>query len=194
MIHGGHVDFYQLPLGTSIPIDQASLPANKHVTTVARSNGRGHQFALGTLDGQIIPVEIGLSPKFENDQRTIAPTLTVGEPVEADPTRRAIVHLAYQEMENGFATAIVNQQGELWLTKMEEPEGLMLIDEPVQTQVKVTTLPLQKTSTLLFDGLGESLFIGNHEGQFAIGTYKILKNLNCCIPIPLPNGMIQLRP
>ena len=81
-------------------------------------------------------------------------------PFEADPTKGEIVHLAYQETENGVATAIVNQDGNLWLTKMEEPEGLMLVNEPMLTQVKVATPPIQLNSTLLFDSLGESLFIG----------------------------------
>ena len=167
VIHRGHVNFYQLPSGSSIPVEQASLPSSKQVTAVARSNSRGHQFALGTLDGRIIPVEIELSPKFENDRRTIVPTLSVGDSFEADPTQGEIVHLAYQETENGVATAIVNQNGDLWLTKMEEPEGLMLVDEPVLTQVKISTHPIQQNSTLLFDGLGESLFIGGKDGQLA---------------------------
>ena len=167
VIHRGQVNFYQLPSGISIPVDQASLPASKQVTAVARSNGRGHLYALGTHDGQIIPVEIELKPRFEDDRRTIVPTLSVGEPLAADPSKGAIVHLAYQETENGVAIAIVNQLGELWVTKREEPEGLMLVDEPVLTQVKVATPSIQQNSTLLFDGLGESLLIGNKDGQFA---------------------------
>ena len=167
VIHRGQVNFYQLPSGTSIPVDQASLPASRQVTAVARSNSRGHHYALGTLDGQIIPVEISLKPVFDNDRRTIVPSLSVGEPLDADPTKGAVVHLAYQETENGVAIALVNQQGELWVTKMEEPEGLMLVDEPVQTQVKVPTPPIQQNSILLFDGLGESLLIGNQDGQLA---------------------------
>ena len=167
VIHRGHVNFYQLPSGTSISVDQASLPASQQVTAVARSNSRGHQYALGTLDGQIIPVEIELKPTFENDRRTIVPTLSVGDSLEADPTQGEIVHLAYQESENGVATAIVNQHGDLWVTKIEEPEGLMLVDEPVLSQVKLATPPIQQNAILLFDGLGESLFIGNKNGQLA---------------------------
>ena len=167
VIHRGRVNFYQLPSGTSIPVDQASLPASKQVTAVARSNSRGHQYALGTLDGQIIPVEVALKPAFEDDRRTIVPTLSVGDSFEADPTQGAIVHLAYQETENGVATAIVNQDGDLWLTKIEEPEGLMLVDEPVLTQVKLATHPIEQNAALLFDDLGESLFIGHKDGQLA---------------------------
>ena len=167
VIDRGRVDFYQLPSGATLRVEPASLPESQHVTAVARSNGRGHQFALGTLDGLVVPVEISLKPVFENDRRTIVPTLSVREPFPADPTKGAIRDLAYQETENGFATAIVNQRGELWVTKMEEPDGLSLIDEPVLSQVKVTTLPIQQNVILIFDGLGESLLIGTEEGQLA---------------------------
>ena len=161
VIHGGRVEFYQLPSGTPIPVAQGALPSSDQVTAVARSNGRGHRFAFGTRDGQVMPVDIELRPKFDNGRRTIIPTLSVGESMQADPLQGEIMHLAYQETEEGVATAVVNAHGDLWVTKMEEAEGLMLVDEPVLTQSKLATYPIQRVSTLLIDGLGESLFVAD---------------------------------
>ena len=165
VLHHGQVDFFRLPMGGTIPIQGPTVPFNDHLTTVARSKGRGHQFAFGTGDGRAIPIEIELKPTFENDQRTIEPSLQIGDLFEIDPTHSAVVFLAYQVIESGMVTASVNQAGELWLTKVEEGNGLTLVDEPIVTQSKLVPNSPEPVTGLLLDDLGETLLVATLDGQ-----------------------------
>ena len=164
-IRRGQVGFYRISDGKPISYDVPDGLQNLHVVSVSRSHGRGHHFALGTEDGHMIPVDIELTPTFQNDVRTIVPSVRLGESVLVDPTHVGIARLAYQETDDGMVALMLNQSGELWLTKSGEGEGLMLSDEPVMTQTMIATYPLDQVSTLLLDSLGETLMIGTTDGR-----------------------------
>ena len=111
VLHQGKVDFFSLASGDSIQIPGSHSPYPDYMTAVARSKGRGHQFVFGTSDGSAIPVEIELKPTFEDDQRTIIPSLHIGDSFEVDPTQSGVLHLAYQVTESGLVTASINHAG-----------------------------------------------------------------------------------
>jgi phosphate transport system permease protein len=165
VLHQGKVDFFSLASGKSIPIQGPSLPFREHMTAVARSKGRGHQFAFGTGDGRAIPIEIELKPTFEHDQRTIIPSLHIGDAFEVDPTRSGVLHLGYQVTESGMVAASINHTGELWVTKVEEGDGLTLVDEPSVTQSQLVPSPPEPVTGLLLDDLGETLLVATVDGQ-----------------------------
>lgn len=165
LIHKGQVGFYQIPDGKPIPYDLPENPITQHVVSVARSQGRGHHFALGTSDGHMVPVDIELTPTFQNDIRTIVPSVTIGDPILIDPTGSGIAHLAYQETDEGMTVIALSQSGELWLTKSGESEGLMFSDEPVMAQTMVAKYPVEALTALLIDSLGETLMLGVNDGR-----------------------------
>ena len=165
LIYEDQITFYSVPDGTSISYESSGEPLDDHVAAVARSQGRGHDFAFGTNDGQIIPIKIELTPTFQNDVRTIVPSLRFGDPIVVDPSKSSINRLAYQRMEEGHAVVTLNQAGEIWLTKSEESEGLMLSDEPVMTQTLITTYSSEKVTSLILDSLGETLLFGTNDGR-----------------------------
>ena len=142
---------------------KASLSGN--LTAVARSKGFSHEFALGYEDGQVIPLEIALEPTFEKGIRTINPSFRIGDALDADPTHSGVRHLAFQVMESGIVAALVNQAGELWLTKVEEAEGLMMEDDPVTTQTKLLPKITDPVAALLLDNRGETLLLATDDGQ-----------------------------
>ncbi|MGB0911611.1 MAG: ABC transporter permease, partial [Nitrospirales bacterium] len=165
LIQNGRVRFYQVPNGSPIALEEDLNFSSHHVMVVARSHGRGHHFAFGTDDGHIVPVDIELTPTFQNDIRTVIPTLTKGEPVLVDPTQTGIARLAYQETDEGMAVVVLTQSGELWLTKSGEMEGLMLSDEPVLIQNLISKYPVDGATALLLDSLGETVMLGAKDGQ-----------------------------
>ncbi|UCE64564.1 MAG: hypothetical protein JSU59_05365, partial [Nitrospirota bacterium] len=79
VVERGQVNFFSLPGGTPIPVQGTTVSTREQVTSVARSKGRGHDFALGSEDGRAIPIEIEFTPSFENGQRTIIPSLQIGD-------------------------------------------------------------------------------------------------------------------
>ena len=165
VIERGQVNFFSLPGGTPIPVQGTTLPTGEQVTTVARSKGRGHEFALGSEDGRAIPFGIKFTPSFENGKRTIIPSLQIGDEIEVDPTHSRILHLAYQVTEYGMITASVNQAGDLWVTKTEESEDLMLDDEPIRTQNQLVPKPEERIAALLIDDLGETILVATVKGK-----------------------------
>ncbi len=165
LVEKGQVSFYEIPDGQAISYDVSETNLPQNVVAIARSHGRGHHFVFGTDDGFVVPVDIELTPTFENDNRTIVPTLTTGNPVFVDPTKSGIARLAYQETDEGMAVVVLSQTGELWLTKSGEGEGLMLSDEPVVTQTWIARYPVEEVTTLLLDSLGETLMVGANDGR-----------------------------
>ncbi len=166
VIHPGQVDFFSLPSGLPIPMEGLRTSVNGPLTAVARSKGFGHEFALGYEDGRITPIEILFDPKFENGKRTIIPSLRVGDSLKkAGPPHSSVRHLAYQVMESGIVMASINQAGELWLTKVEEGEGLMMEDEPVTTQTLLIPKLTESVTSMLLDNRGETLLVATLDGQ-----------------------------
>ena len=176
VIEQGQIKFFSLPDGTSIPVPGTHLSLADQVTSIARSKGRGHEFALGTEDGRGIPIEVKFKPTFEKGQRTIIPGLEIGQPFDVDPTHARVRILAYQVTESGMMTASVNQAGELWLTKIEEGEGLMMNDEPVVTQNQLVLNSEEPVRGLLIDELGENLLVATFHGKLLHWNVEDLEN------------------
>ncbi len=165
LIHKGEIKFYTIPGGEPIPYTSTEDGSSYDVVAVERSHGRGHHFALGTQNGYIVPIDVELTPTFQDGIRTVIPTLRKSEPLLVDPTHTGITRLAYQETEEGMATVVLSNSGELWLTKSAEGEGLMFSDEPTVTQTMLAKYPANEVSTLLIDSLGETLMLGTKDGR-----------------------------
>lgn len=161
----GQVKFYGLSAGNEIPVDGTIQVQAEQITAVAHAQGRGHQFALGTKNGSVIPMDIELTPEFGTGSRQIVPTVNVGEPIEVDPSHSPILRFSYQRWEEGTVIAALTTVGTLWVAKTEEPEGLTLADEPVLTQVQLDLPSTEPLTVLLLDGLGEHLFAGTPSGN-----------------------------
>ena len=165
VIEGEQVKFFSLPEGLPIPIQEGSRDEGDHIKQVARSMGRGHDFAFGTQDGRIIPFDIAFRSKFQNQKRTIIPSFDMGEALDIDPTHSTLQHLAYQVTENGLITASINENGQLWVTKFEEGEGLMDDGELVATQNLLAPKVTGPVSAMILDTQGERLVLGTLDGQ-----------------------------
>ncbi len=161
----GQVKFYALPAGNEIPVDYSFQDQEEQITAVARAIGWGHQFALGTKSGYVIPMDIELNPEFGTGSRQIVPTVNVGEPIEVDPTHSPILRFSYQRWEEGTVIAAITIVGTLWVMKVEESEGLVLSDEPVVTRVQLDPPSTEPLTVLLLDRVGEHLFAGTSSGK-----------------------------
>jgi len=158
------VAFFALPAGTVMKVE--SVPTfTKNVTTLGRSNGRGHYFGLGTTGGQVIPLKISMRPSFEDGVRSIIPSYSAGAPILADPSQTGVKLLAYQEGERGTLMAVLSHEGKLWVTKVLEPDEFALMDESVTVQLEVTEKPQIPLTTLVLNRSGRTLLAGTANGK-----------------------------
>ena len=140
------------------------LTAAGSVTAVARALGKDHRLALGTNNGQVVPVSVEFVQEFNGETRSIAPSVTTGEPVTVDPARRPISNLAYQITESGTRIAAVSEDQYLWLVgsrTVSRPDGTADVSV---TRTELTTHISGRITALTVDGRGDTLYVGTDEG------------------------------
>lgn len=141
----------------------------QHVTAAYR-DGLHHTIAVGTSNGQIIPLTITFSTTLQDGKRTIAPKVSEGEPIQIDPQGRALSALVYRE-EDGRATAAAVVAGSRSLLLLAQREKTSTLFGPAGADeyradlapdlpADVTALALDKYQTNLLAGTtgGELLY------------------------------------
>ncbi|MBH0176463.1 MAG: hypothetical protein HP491_01010, partial [Nitrospira sp.] len=119
LLSGGaqrHVRFFNAQSGAPIAVELPAGLADVNVVSIARAAGSGNRFAFATSDGRLIPVTIEFTSSFDQGERRVTPTITLGSPMQASPATERILRLAYQPTDHGLLTAALTDQGHLWYT------------------------------------------------------------------------------
>jgi phosphate transport system permease protein len=167
VLRGGSLEFVFLagttPTTPQIP-PREMLPDGS-VTAVARALGKGHSLAMGTEDGRVIPVAIEFTQDFQGNERSIAPSVTVGTSMVAAPTPQPITKMAYQSTDSDVRVAALLQDQHLWLTtsrSVSRPDGTA---EASITQVDLTPNIPGRVTAITLAGRAELLAVGTEEGK-----------------------------
>ena len=149
------VRFFSARSGAPIDLELPSGLAGMSVTSIARAAGTGNRFAFGTNDGRIIPVTIEFTAGFDEGERRITPTISLGSPVQVPPANEHILRLAYQPTDQGQLVAALTDQGRLWYVAASSATSAVALtdhgDEPV--------------TSFIFDSRGETLSVGTASGK-----------------------------
>ena len=167
VLRGGTLEFVALGEGRSTT---ATVPPQRvlhdgSITALARALGKGHNLAMGTVDGLVIPVTIEFTQDFQGNERVIAPVAKVGTPIVAASTTQPIVKLAYQNTESEVRVASVLQDQHLWLVtsrSRSRPDGT--VDAAV-TQADLTGSITGRVTALTLASRAELLAVGTEEGR-----------------------------
>jgi len=135
------------------------------VTALARAFGKGHNLAMGTADGHVIPVVVEFTQDFKGSERSIDPSVTRGTPVVASPTPQPIDNLAYQSTESEMRFAALLRDQHLWLNTvrtLSRPDGTT---EALTTQVDLTAQIPSRVTALTFTSRTDVLVVGTEDGK-----------------------------
>lgn len=166
VLRGNRLEFTSIDksssAASSIP-SQILLPDHS-VTAGVRALSKGHHLVMGTEDGRVVPVTITFNQEFINDDRTISPSVVVGEPILVGPTRHAVTRIAYQRTEAGDRIAALLNDRELWLTTTRtksRPDGT---EEVSIIQADLTRHIPQRITALTLGGQADLLAVGTVDG------------------------------
>jgi phosphate transport system permease protein len=167
VLRGDVLDFVFLGESTSAVsrIPAQGLLTNGSVTALARAFGKGHFLAMGTDDGRVIPVTIDFSQDFQGNERSIAPSVTVGTPMRIAPSSQPITRLAYQLGDSEVRYAALLQDQHLWLNTVRtvsRPDGTV---SSSTAQVDLTPDVSGRVTALALASRAELLAVGTEEGK-----------------------------
>ncbi len=165
-LRGDSLEFIFLGEATSSTskIPSRDLLPDGAVTALARTLGKGHDLALGTADGRVIPVTIDFVQDFQGDERSISPSVTVGAPIAAAPAAQPITKMAYQRTESGGRIAALLGDEHFWLTTSESrsrPDGTV---DASRVQTDLTSFIPGRITALTLGSRAEILAVGTAEG------------------------------
>jgi phosphate transport system permease protein len=171
------ITFFSLPSGKPVELAVPASLGGFDITALARARSKGARFGLGTKDGRVIPLSIEFTANFDRGTRTITPSVTAGDPIQAVPTKDKIVRLAYQRTDFGTAVAALTEAGRLWYTTMT----------PTVTSTEITSQVAGPITALVLDGRGETLSIGTAGGNLyhldvREGTHPVLVETSTATP------------
>lgn len=167
VLRGDSLEFVFLGEATSAisRIPSRRLMPEGSVTALARAFGKGHNLAMGTEDGHVIPVAIEFTQDFQGNERSIASSVTLGTPIVAAPTPQPIAKLAYQNTESEVRIAALLQDQQLWLTTsrtVSRPDGTTAAST---TQVDLTPSIPGRVTALTLASRAELLAVGTEDGK-----------------------------
>jgi phosphate transport system permease protein len=167
VLRGDSLEFVFLEEGKSAvsKVPSRGLLPDGSVTALARALGKGHQLAMGTEDGRVIPVTIEFTQDFQGNERSIAQSVTVGTPMVAASTPQPITKMAYQSTDSDVRVAALLQDQHLWLTTSRtasRPDGTAAASI---TQVDLTPNIPGRVTAITLAGRAELLAVGTEEGK-----------------------------
>lgn len=167
VLRGDRLEFVFLGETTSsiAKIPSRGLLPDGSVTALARALGKGHNLVLGTGDGRAIPIMIEFTQDFHDTERSIVPSVKVGDPIPAAPAPQSITKLAYQVTDSEVRVAALLQNQHLWLTTsrtVSRPDGTTSAST---TQVNLTSSIPDYVTALTLAGRAELLAVGTEEGK-----------------------------
>jgi phosphate transport system permease protein len=160
----GRLQFTALKSGTA----PAAVPVpgleGARITAVAPF-GKS-QYALGTSDGRLIPLEMTFDVAFKDGKRSVAPAPVFGDPSVVDEEKkRPVLRLAAAATNAGPVTIAQVGPAELLVQTVVEKRALI---GPSRKEAAVQTLGVDaqgEITAVALDGRGEDLFLGTSRGQ-----------------------------
>jgi phosphate transport system permease protein len=155
----GVVDFLALP-GNQLRQRYEIKALQGQQVTAAYRNGLSHDIAVGTANGNVIPLRISFTTNLQEGKRAVTPEIKEGKTIRVDLQGRAITRLVYHE-ENGrvAAAALLGPRELLFLAQEEKTSPLgessvekMRSDLSSTLQADVTALALDKYNVNLLAG------------------------------------------
>ena len=167
VLRGAMLEFIAIGEGHPAPstVPPRNIVPDGSVTAVARALGKGHDLAVGTENGLVIPVSVEFTQDFQGNERVIAPSVTVGTPIAAAPDQQPIRKLAYQRTESEVRIAALLQDQHLWLTTSRSrtrPDGTV---DASTTQVDLTGSISGRVTALTLASRVELLAVGSEDGK-----------------------------
>jgi phosphate transport system permease protein len=167
VLRGGTLEFVYLADATPspAPLPSQSLLPEGSVTALARAFGKGHHLAMGTEDGQVIPVAIEFTQDFQGNKRSIAPSVRVEDSIAAAPAPQPITKLAYQTTDSDVRIVALLQDQHLWLTTsrtVSRPDGTTAAST---TRVDLTPNISGRVTALALASRAELLAVGTEAGK-----------------------------
>ncbi len=138
----GGVHFVDLLAGRPLETDTHHALRQAHVTAMAYAGAGSNRYLLGTQEGQVIPIKVGVATEFtESGERSKRPYLTIEPPLAIADS--AITALAYRSGDSGSGLLALVQGGALIYAHIEDEEitGIQSIPPPGPATV-VTALAL----------------------------------------------------
>ena len=178
VLQGGTITLYRVPSGEPIVLDALPTFESGQITAIGRSSGKANSWGLGTRAGQVVPLSINFKITFSNEKRHIHPVVTSGKPLKVTPAPEPIRRVAYQETEEGPLTAVLTEDGHLYLAKMQEGGGglFAMEEEGELLRTEIVDQRVPAIATLLLDSMGESLLAGTEEGDLLYWDLRDFKN------------------
>lgn len=166
ILQGKHLQFLSLSGGTPIPDVGGELSIEGEPTSVIRIGLKGNTLSIGTDRGLVYPVKIFYRSDFQGDRRTILPSVKVNNPVQVIPDGMGVRLHAHVTRSDEFQTvAALTGNGELWVTRIEEPGEFSFTDEVMVTTNRLVVPPQVHLTTLVLDSVGKRLVAGTNDGQ-----------------------------
>lgn len=166
VLQGKHLQFFSLPNGTPLPEVGGELPVEGAPTSVARIGLKGHALSIGSDQGLVYPVQVFYRSDFQGSQRTIIPRVKVNDPIRVVPEGTGVLLHAHVKRGDEFQTvAALNERGELWVTKIEEPGEFSFSDDVILTTHQLAVPPQDHLTTLVLDSVGKRLVAGTSDGR-----------------------------
>lgn len=167
VLRGDSLDFVFLDEAAraSSKIPSRALLPDGSVTALARAFGKGHNLAIGTGDGRVVPITIDFIQEFTGNERSISPSVTVNTPIVAAPTPQAITKIAYQSTESDVRIAALLRDQHLWLTTSQStsrPDGT---NDSSTTQADLTSYIPGHITALTLGSRADILSVGTEEGK-----------------------------
>jgi phosphate transport system permease protein len=163
LVTAAGLQFVSTSDGRRIPTPPLSgLEGTRIVSVSPLGRGTG---AVGTSDGRVIPIEVKFAVTRQGAKRTVVPDPVVGPPIQIDPAKRPIRHLASASPKEGPIVAGVVDGREIVLVAVKERKALVGSSTREETRTAVALPDGREVTALALDSRGEDLFVGTALGE-----------------------------
>lgn len=155
----GAVQFFDLTSGRPIPIEMPPQLKARQITAMASGGGNAQRFAVGTADGEVLFMKVGIATEFsDRGERRKRPLIQAGQPIPL--TNGPVVHLAYRSNDQGSLLALASKEGRLFVVRIAADD--VTGASPIITEVPP---PRGAVMALALDASLENLYVGTTDGQ-----------------------------
>ncbi|MET0515210.1 MAG: ABC transporter permease subunit [Nitrospiraceae bacterium] len=157
-LHSGGAHFIDLASGRPVPVEVPLLLSHQRITAIAHGGGASSTYLLGTHEGGIVPVKLGVTTSFsDSGERNKRPLLKAGQVLQV--VDQPIVELAYRTGPGGQAFVALTEEGRLWFGKIpDDGDGQSpTMQELSGVAGRITGLALDSSLANLYAGTAEGL-------------------------------------
>ncbi len=157
------IHFYSLKTGE--PFEDFKLEGLGTAQVTAVSQGAEGSLVLGLSDGRILPVDVQFESRFENDVRTIVPSLKEKEPVRVREDEKPVTRLTHSDGEEGNFIAAVSGPASVVFLEVIEKTNLMGVTKRKMHTHSIDFPVKGNISALIIDAIESALIVGTSSGQ-----------------------------